>query len=258
MELNLDVRRVGRVLLMAVTIVATAGLVSELGRYVFDMPGADYMVSVFSLSYEGNFPTWYSSAQLSVAAVLLFTIAVASRQAGRRFIAHWFVLGAAFLYISLDEVVTIHEKMNGWFDMDGALYYGWIIPAGTFVLVMGLSYLPFLKHLPARTRRRFIVAGCLYVGGALLMEIPLGLWRDSAGTSANLGYALIDFVEETMEMLGICLFITALVDHLGGAEGKLAVSFTRAAPRPAPARKSASPDALPPTKDPALEGALSS
>ncbi len=34
-----------------------------------------------------------------------------------------------FLYISLDEFISIHEEMSNWFDYDGVLYCGWVIPA---------------------------------------------------------------------------------------------------------------------------------
>jgi hypothetical protein len=57
-----------------------------------------------------------------------------------------------------------------------------------------------------------IVAAIFYVGGALLMELPLGYWKDYAG-SANLTYRLIDWVEESMELTGTAIFLHALASY---------------------------------------------
>jgi hypothetical protein len=65
-------------------------------------------------------------------------------------------------------------------------------------------------------RRQFLIAGAIYVGGALGMELPLGWWTERAG-SDNLVYALIDGVEETMELSGTTLFLLALVEYLGAS-----------------------------------------
>ncbi|XXX72189.1 hypothetical protein WMF30_31535 [Sorangium sp. So ce134] len=51
--------------------------------------------------------------------------------------------------------------------------------------------------------------------------------------SNNLVYGLIDFVEESMEMLGVNLFLVSLVDHLG-VQG-WTIGFSQAAPEPRPA-----------------------
>ena len=98
--------------------------------------------------------------------------------------------------------------------MHGVLYFSWVVPAGIIVAALGIAYLPFLRRLPARTRWRFVLAGALYVGGALLMELPLGWWAERAGDD-NLVYGLLDFVEESLELAGTSLFLAALLDYLG-------------------------------------------
>lgn len=54
----------------------------------------------------------------------------------------------------------------------------------------------------------------IYVTGAMVLELPLGWWKDNYG-SETLGYSLIDFVEETMEILGMSLFFCAVLEYLG-------------------------------------------
>lgn len=107
--------------------------------------------------------------------------------------------------------------------------------------VLGICYLRFLEDLPTGTRRAFILAGGIYVTGALLMEMPLGWWTTAHGSS-NMGYALIDFVEESMEMIGVNLFILALVSHLGGGSGRLVLRLdSDSAPQTNPSRLAARP-----------------
>ena len=126
---------------------------------------------------------------------------------------HWCLLAVAFLYISLDEAVTIHEDLSRLFDFGGVFYFGWVLPAAVVVVLMGIFYVPFLLHLSERTRWQFVLSGAIYVGGALGVELLLGYWTDSHGTK-NLGYGLIDLVEESMEILGLSLFFLALLEFL--------------------------------------------
>src|SRR5690606_35164649 len=105
-----------------------------------------------------------------------------------------------------------HEHLGWLVHGEGVFYYGWVIPAGVLTALIGLAFLPFLRALPQRTRRRFVLAGLVYVGGALVMEAPLGLWAERHGAD-NLGYGLIDLVEESLELVGLNLFVLALLDE---------------------------------------------
>lgn len=178
----------------------------------------------FGLSYEGNLPTWFSTCLLFSCAALLALVALARQQEGARFTGHWRLLCVIFLYVSLDEFVSIHEWASAWFDLGGLLYFSWVIPAAVLLALLGLAYLPFLAHLPPRVRKRFLVAAIVYVGGALGMELPLGYWTDLHGDE-NFVYSMIDLVEEAMEMIGASLFLYALSDLLSGTSGELRLSL---------------------------------
>jgi hypothetical protein len=208
-EQRIRVASIRRVLVAALIAVASAGLAVELLHHG-PLPDLDEdLVALFSLSWEGNLPTWYSSALLLACAVTLGLIggSAAARQA-----RYWSLLAAVFGYLSIDEAVGLHEQLNDVVHLEGPLYFSWIVPAAIAVLLLGLAYLRFLRALPPETRRRFVVAGVLYVGGALVMEIPLGLWTETHG-DGDLGYALIDFAEESLEMIGATLFLLALLRH---------------------------------------------
>lgn len=190
-----------RRLLFATAVVSGAGLVVELAH-------AESVVSLFSLSYEENVPTYFSAVLLFACAVAAGVIAVARPP----FRLHWWGIAVVAAWISLDEAVELHEHLGGTFDTSGVLYFDWVIPATIIILALALIYVPFVRALAAPTRMRLVIAAAIYIGGALVMELPLGWWTESHG-SDGLGYALIDWVEETMEMVGACLALVALVRH---------------------------------------------
>src|SRR5688572_22379392 len=207
-EVGIRVASVQRALVLALIFICSLGLSAEILHHGPYPDASEEIVGLLSLSYEGNLPTWYSSALLLACSALLALIARGAADHRRR----WTLLAVLFGYLSIDESVGLHEQLNSLVELGGPLYYGWILPAAAIVVALGLAYLRFVIALPAPTRRRVILAGCLYVGGALLMEIPLGLWTEAHG-DGNLGYALIDFAEESLEMTGASLFLVALLRH---------------------------------------------
>ena len=223
MPIVLNERPVRRVLLAAAAGVALLGLAAELVHQLAPSVRSP-VLPMFSLSVEANFPTWYASALLFGCGLALLLIAAGVKQSGARFHRHWALLGGLFLYMSLDEAVELHEHLGELWELHGVLYFSWVIPAAGIVLGLGLAYLPFLKHLPAPTRWRFVAAGALYVGGALVLELPLGWWADRAGRD-NLIYGLIDWVEETCELFGATLFLCSLITYLGQTYGELRLAL---------------------------------
>lgn len=226
MPIVLQQRLLLRVLLCAAAVVSLLGLGAELIHYTAGVGWPT--LGLFSLSLEGNLPTWYSSLLLFSCGIALLISAQGARQAAAPFQRRWALLGCIFLFMSLDEAVELHEHLGSLIKLRGVLYFSWVVPASVIVLAVGLAYIPFLRHLQPRTRRRFIVAGVLYVGGALVLELPLGFWAERAGTE-NLVYVLIDWVEESLEIFGATLFLGSLLRHLGESHGGLQLPAQEAA-----------------------------
>jgi hypothetical protein len=204
----LEIRTLRRGLLGGVAIVAGLGLAVELWHAGAPHEGLiEVLGPKLSLSYEGNVPTWFSSSLLLVCALAAGSIA-----RGAHWRVHWWGLAVGFGYASLDEAAELHENLGGHFDTSGILYFDWVIPAVVILAGLAAVYLPFVRALPSATRIGLIVAGAIYVGGALGMELPLGWWTATWGPD-GLGYALIDWVEEVLEMLGASLAVVALVAH---------------------------------------------
>ncbi len=174
------------------------------------------VVRLINVNRESSLPTWYSSTLLFTCAALLAVIAYAQRFRHAPYARHWSGLAVLFLYLSIDEGAEIHEKLTppvrDALHTTGFLYFGWVVAGALFVVVIGLLYLSFVIHLPSRTRALVILAGALYVGGALgLDSVGAKDWYEEGGTS--LGYSAIGTVEELCEMLGLVVFIYALLTY---------------------------------------------
>ena len=191
----------GRWLLAGLVVVSGLGLVAEL-------VGDPALCEQLSLSGEHNLPTWYASSLLLGCAIAAAAIA----RAPTAWKKHWWAVAIGFGYVSLDETAELHEHLGGHLYTGGIFYFDWVIWAAVAVAVLAAVFYPWLRGLPPRLRRRLVLAAVIYVGGALVMELPLGWWTDHHGDD-NLGYALIDWLEETLELAGASIALAVLVQH---------------------------------------------
>ena len=225
MRLNISLGRLRLILITVLALLAACGLCAEYFHYILESKSE--LIYYFSLSEEKNFPTWWSSTLLLASAVVLWGIArTKTRQAGE-FKRHWTALALIFCYMSVDELVEIHEwlgSLPGIHELDGVAFYGWVVPVGVLVAVFALSYLKFVAHLPAATRRKVVLAGVIYVGGALGIELLLGAFADRHGED-SFTWTMISWVEETLEMAGSSLFLYALLEYLGRSAPDLRIAI---------------------------------
>ena len=81
------------------------------------------------------------------------------------------------------------------------------------LLIFLLVFRKFIQSLPATTRIMFILAGSIYVGGAIGMEMVGGYIADTYGFN-TFAYGMAARIEELLEMLGILIFINQLLVYL--------------------------------------------
>jgi hypothetical protein len=208
-------------LIVAVMVVASLGaslLASVPGQDPFLKEVKESVLRLTSVDGEGNIPAWYSASLLIFCALLLAILAVAEKRHQGRHVAHWLCLSLIFVFLSLDESAQLHElsiiPLRDLFGATGFLHYTWIVPAAICVAVLVIAYLGFLAKLPPRTRRLFLVAGVVYVAGAIGVEAISGKHASVHGRH-NLTYQLIITLEELLEMAGAVVFIYALLDYIG-------------------------------------------
>jgi hypothetical protein len=135
-------------------------------------------------------------------------------------------LAAIFLYLSVDEAASFHENL-GFTGLTATLkslgdFHGllssWVMVGAIFVLIVAVAYLRFLAALPVRTHFLFIIAGALYVGGALGVEILGYRYVFFFGEpNVNFTYFMFVAIEEGLEMLGVVVFLYALLSHLASS-----------------------------------------
>lgn len=222
-----EARRISDFLLVVVTTLIGLSLAGQCSKYLLGHPMLKGFVPMFYVDNEPSTPTWYSSAALGLAAVLLALIAASCFQKNDRYRWHWATLSLLFFGLSADEIAMLHElpidPMREMFQWGGVLHYAWVIPGMVFVLLIGLAYLRFLWNLPRRTRRLFLLAAGIFVSGAIGVEMISGAQAFEAGEE-NLQYALIVTIEEFLEMLGVVVFVRALLEYIE-AMGGLQVEF---------------------------------
>lgn len=224
-------KRVRNILLVVVTaLVITGTAASFVSKFVAPHPEHKLtkLMNRFDINHEPSLPAWYSSGALLAASALLLLTGIARRQEGDGYYRHWLGLAAVFLLLSLDEAAMFHEGINSalWWrtETEGIFYFPWVIPALLFVGLVGLCYVPFLRHIERRTAALFVVAGGIYVMGAVGMEMSAGPLVEKYGEMST-PHMLCEVVEETLEMLGIVVFIYALLGHLARCVRPIRLQF---------------------------------
>lgn len=233
-RIRIDPAGLARLLAAIAAVLVLLGAATIVLRFGYGHDHVFGLVPRFDLDRELNVPTWYSSTLLLMAALLLGAVAVGRRAARDPFARHWAGLAIIFMLLSLDEAASLHglpsQPLRAALDLPGFLYYAWLIPMGLALAVFGLFYARFTWHLPPRTRAFFVMAGLIYVGGALGGEVATGAYRTAFGVDG--AYATLALVEESLEMGGCILFIFAVADYLARHHGTVRLAIGDGAPPP--------------------------
>jgi hypothetical protein len=220
LEYNLSPRRVALVLGAIALCFALQSLVMEyLIENRLDHEAHATLIQVidlFSVNAEQTIPTWYATLLLLGAAVVLAHITLAKRVRQESHTRYWGGLALIFLYLSIDEAAVIHEiasdAIQALVTTTGYLEFPWLIAALPLVLLFGLLYVRFLFHLPRRTALLFVLAGVIYIGGAMGIE-AVSANQYSLEGGVTFPYLVISTMEELCEMWGIVVFIYALLSY---------------------------------------------
>jgi len=211
-SLNLDTNLLIRWLIGLSAVVLLLGYFREAYVALFGLETPLKDLRQIALDTEHCLGSFHSSALMGISSVLMVIL---GQQQGKSWIRlQWFFLAFVFALMSLDESVSFHEvlidPLQPLFSFSDFLHFAWIVPGAFFAGVMGLAYLPFLKAMDPATRNRVILAGGLYVTGALGMEAVGGYFNAQGGFDHPL-YIAAFMIEETLETLGLTLFAVTLL-----------------------------------------------
>jgi hypothetical protein len=210
-----------------ITALVVANLVVHFGRLELGWGQSYGLRRQFDLGHEANIPTAYSALALLASASLLFLIGRIKLAERDRFRFEWIGLAIGFLFLAIDEATMIHENI---YRIPRALgldigTLSWMLPYAVILPVLGIIYARFLVHLEPWYRRLFLLAGVLYVGGALGMEASGDLMRVAYGDQTNWPNILVMTAEETLEMSGVAVFLVTLLVYVRDRVESVAVAF---------------------------------
>ena len=229
-SITLSAQRVAALIAGIISVLLFAHVLIQFLRFVMGNDRLYGLAYLFSFGAEHNVPTLYSSLTLLLCALLLAVIGFARHPALQGSRTYWLALAAIFVFLALDESLQIHEKliepMRNLVNATGALYYAWVIPYSIGVLLIAAAYVPFLTRLPRRTALLFVLAGTVFVSGAVGFEMLSGIFYVE-GLSLNPAYVVAQTIEELFEMAGIGIFIFALADYIGSHLGGLSIAIPR-------------------------------
>ncbi|WOQ68709.1 hypothetical protein RYJ27_08245 [Microbacterium limosum] len=218
---GVSVRGVARGLVLIGVALAAAHLVvhtlAALGVITYE----GRVISAFDMDDEVSIPTWFNMMLLAGVALGAAAVAVATRMPRAR--RGWAALAIVFAYLSLDEGAALHESLmyatrNALGITGGPLWYAWVIPVGIALVAASPFAIRFLAALPRRVRTLFVVAGVLYVGGALGIEVvsaTAGAEVESLLRDENDPVVwLLACFEESLEIAGLVVVSIAVLIHL--------------------------------------------
>ena len=234
---SISTRKITKILILAVLCLTVLGVVSNFVEYFVgheSIVGTEAFVELFDLNREGNIPTWYQSSTLLLCSFLLAAIARSKRRKGASYVSHWVALSIIFLYFSVDEGGVIHEKFAKWLNTllnPGGFHFSpWVILVAIFTLIFVSAYRKFLAGLPPETRRQFLLAGAVFLAGALVVD-TIGEFLTGFYGNHNMTHSMITIAEECLEMVGVVVFIRALVIYMSSHVKDVLVSFDYEKPK---------------------------
>lgn len=166
-------------------------------------------VYLFNLNLESSVPTWFSTLQLAGIAALAGGRWLLDGRSGARSRWPWGVIAAAFLFLSLDEFVQIHEIIDRRFDI---FRYKWCYYYALGIALVAPPLFLFLRERLGPMMRQFLLGCAILVTGAMGMEMVeyllVGLDMKWQGF-----YRLEIIVEELCEMAGASVILCSLLEE---------------------------------------------
>jgi hypothetical protein len=198
-----------RVGLTLAVLLASASFLTQIP--LADLPSSRAVQHTLNVDSEASIATWASTGGLLLAALMTYSIASSPGQEAWR--KQWLLLAGTFAFLSMDEALSFHEGTIGpvrsALETGGIFYYAWVIPYGIAVGILALALRRFVWALEPSVRSIVLLAACLYLGGALGMELVGGAIADSTG-QASTALVSATTVEELLEMSGITVFLYGL------------------------------------------------
>jgi hypothetical protein len=201
---------------IAIALLVAASFAGTISRLYLGHDTLLGLIPLFNVDAEANVPTWFSTAILLFAALLLAIIWRGEAARGGRFARHWGALALVFVYLSADEGGHIHEVIStphvlGAF-MQTYEQITWLALNGVGLAIVCIAYRRFVFALPSDVLRLAVASAMVFIAGAVGVE--LATWTSRRIDPASAVIEFMPLVEESLEMLGVALFIYALLLYI--------------------------------------------
>ncbi|MGD1702830.1 hypothetical protein [Dapis sp. BLCC M229] len=208
-----------QVIKFLICIIIGLSITSIIGQFFEYYIQHDSQELIDKLNVDGEYtiPSLFSSFNLIFSSVLLVLISRKKLQNQDKYTGKWIGLSVIFFYLALDETISLHEQLihplRKLLNARGIFYYTWVIPGLILVIAVTLIYWKFVQALPPKIKYLFFLSGIFYVGGAIGMEMINGYYS-YLYDSEMFVYEILVTIEEFFEMLGVVVFIYALLCYL--------------------------------------------
>jgi hypothetical protein len=178
------------------------------------------VMRLLDVGVEQSLPTYVSVVNLILASILAFIIYIHERAKANSDAMYWLFLSLLFLFLSFDEFAGIHEKFAHLYEVlvrkeiisRQLSTHQWLPFSLLFISVVAIILFPFLRKLPKDTLRYFIIAGFVFVAGAVGFEYLGAVMLETgiAHSRKDAVYLARRLFEEGFEMYGVAIFNWAL------------------------------------------------
>lgn len=227
MDLKIRPKQIFYYLLAIILVMLVFSILSSIIKVLNIENGVVKIFHLFNFDGESNLPTYYSGITLLFSSLMLFIIAIKFKNTDQYY--YWLGLSLIFVFISFDELSQIHERISfllqNLLHTSGILFFAWIIPYSLLLFIVGVLYIKFLFRLPKETLKLFIISTLIFIGGVLSLEMVEGYFADLYGYD-TIFHHVATTLEELLEMIGVAVFIYALLDYIKNQIGIVNISVS--------------------------------
>lgn len=215
-QIKLNNRKIVLTLSLTAALVILTSIAGQIFNYSIGNEKFTIITNKFYVDQEENIPTFFSSIILFFTSFLLVMIYLHKRINKDKFRFHWLTLGAAFLFLTIDESTLIYHEFlrERLFIFTGKMT---TIPGAVistfFIGFFFYQCLKFLIHLSVQYRILFFISALLYISGAIGMDI-IGTQYHEVHGKYNLFYSMLATLEKMLEVSGVIFFIHTLLSYL--------------------------------------------
>lgn len=193
--------------------------------------GSFHFNSLFYVNEESNIPTYFSGLNLLFASIITFILGLRSGIPIKPAPVFWRLLSLLFLFLSFDEVAMFHERIYR-VTVLFTEYFNtplvWYVPYSFFAVVIIIILWKNFMHLDFYTKVYMGASAVIFLTGAIGLE-HISNNCDSIFETKCTQFGLfgLSSLEETFEMISICLFNYAALKLFTGNFDYISVQIKR-------------------------------